>query len=305
MLRRFTKGTREKIKEILVLSIPTIHPIGMKFRVGFSIAIALLTSATESLRAHALPSVIGLGEEGRTSLHGVALEENGEPIQGARLIIEEEGSAATLQDATLQDGTFTLRGLEEGVSYSVSIQRAGFLFPSATLTAKVEDYLTFSGVSLGDIPQGCKAVDNSPFLVSAANVAARLYIETLALSEKIRPNQRLRLLSGEVILASDLPQRVEEQYATFQFYSRFVPEVDITCGVEISCAAIDVREAKLFMIIELDNLSHERLLINRILRTRGEISPVRSTSVKRRTVSLRSQARSNLERIRRSVGSCY
>jgi hypothetical protein len=303
VLRRFTKGTREKIKEILVLSIPMIHPIGMKFRVGFSIAIALLTSATESLRAHALPSVIGLGEEGRTSLHGVALEENGEPIQGARLIIEEEGSAATLQDATLQDGTFTLRGLEEGVSYSVSIQRAGFLFPSATVTAKVEDYLTFSGVSLGDIPQGCKAVDNSPFLVSAANVAASLYIETLALFEKIRPNQRLRLLSGEVILASDLPQRVEEQYATFHFYSRFVP--DSTCGVEISCAAIDVREAKLFMIIELDNLSHERLLINRILRTRGEISPVRSTSVKRRTVSLRSQARSNVERIRRSVGSCY
>jgi hypothetical protein len=286
------------------------QPFKMTSKSAVSAALFLMIGLV--LNAHALPVTPGLWAKNEAtdlfgrqrvvghSLRGIVLDENGEPIQGARLMIEGVVGAATSED-----GTFTLSGLAEGASYLVLLQRAGYSFASTTVMAKANDYLTLRGTSLGDMPQGCSELDNSTLLVSGANAAAKLYTETLALSRKLPPNQPLRLLSGEVIRGKDLPLRLQEQYATFQFYNRFVPEVDIQCEEEVRCPIIDVREAKLYMLIELDNLSHERLLTNRVLRTRGRIRVGKSISLKRLIVSLRNEAKARIEKIRRSVGSCY
>lgn len=289
-----------------------LQPFGIKLKLSVCIVISLVFGIATLSRAYGLPLTPGLWDKDgasklfqgqravKSSLRGLVLDQDGKAIEGARLIIEGVSSAATSQD-----GTFTLSGLAEGVSYNVFIQRAGFSFTPAVITAQAQDSLTFRGESLGGTAPDCSEVVVSPLLVVGANSAARLYSETLTLSRKLPPNQPLRLLSGELIRGKDLPKRVEEQYANFQFYSRYIPEVDIQCGEGSACIALDVREAKLFMEIELDNLSHERLLTNRVLRKRGKIRNVQSTSVKRNIISMRNDAKARLERIGNLVGTCY
>ena len=221
---------------------------------------------------------------------GFVEDELGIPVEAARIFIDgEEVSASD------ESGNFRLpNDLRKGTGYTLTVRKSGFVFDLSSLPFQVGDTPTFAGRETLEIPDSCIEAPQAEVLVSGGKLAALLRRETLALVSKIPRRSKLRLLSGEVISASELPSRVEEQFATFSFYSTNTPEVDFQCDSESACITFDARETKVFLSLEIDNLSHERLLVNRVLRQRGKISAAKARKVTQSVVSNRAKVKRGL-----------
>jgi hypothetical protein len=192
---------------------------------------------------------------------------------------------------TDENGGFSVPGATPGINYSITVQKTGVSFRSGTFTASSGSFVAVTGSLVPFNPLSCPSSDYVAALVSSSDAANNLRTETLKNAKRIPARARLRLLSGEVILAAELPQRVEEQFFNYQSASRTIPEIVLTCTSGSACSAVDLRPGKLTMQNELDNLSHERLLVNRVLRLRGKITRVVSDRFIRATKRERARAK--------------
>jgi hypothetical protein len=218
------------------------------------------------------------------SIRGAVIDGSGRPVAQARVIVAGLGDGTT--DGA---GQFLIAGAEAGRSYGVVVQRPGLAFPQ-DLFAAAATTVSITGTAVAFNSLNCPSEDVTTVLVEAAKVARQFRDETIKIVPKIPPLARLRLLSGEVVQAAVLPERAQLQFVNYQGASTRIPEVVLYCPPGSSCAAVDVSGVKALMILELENLSHERLLVNRKLRGRGAISFDRAHAVLVATKAARNRA---------------
>jgi hypothetical protein len=248
------------------------------------------TTSFYSAFADSAPISTGVGavntkvEDGGDPIRGAVIDGSGRPVPQARVIVEGLGDGTT--DGA---GQFSISGPEAGRSYKVVVQRPGFSFPQ-DLFAAASTTVSITGAAVSFNSLSCPSEDVTTVLVEAAKVARQFRDETIQIVPKIPPRARLRLLSGEVIQAAVLPERAQLQFVNYQGASMLIPEVVLYCPSGSSCAAGDVSGLKALMILELENLSHERLLVNRKLRDRGSISSERANAVLGSTKAARNRA---------------
>lgn len=261
---------------------------------------AALPGSFEVIPANRINEIFGERVQSPGQQNGLVEDELGIPVEAARILLDGEEVAASDEA-----GVFRLPlNLKTGTVYALSIQRNGYEFIEPVRDFQVGNSPVFKGREVEPLSDSCFEVPQAEYLVLAAQFAGSLRKETLSLVNQVPRKAKLKLLSGEVITATELPQRVEEQFATFSFFSVSTPEVDFQCGPESSCATYDAREAKIFLGLELDNLSHERLLINRILRQRGKITPTKARSVIRSVTVTRSRVKRALRNINDLIVRC-
>ena len=203
----------------------------------------------------------------------------------ARIIVEGLGEGTT--DGA---GQLSLPGAEVGSSYRLTVQRPGFVFPQSFFTAASTTTLAITGSPVPFNSLNCASEDVTLVLVRAAKVARLFRDVTVKLVPKIPALARLRLLSGEVIQAAVLPQRAQDQFLNYQGASMSIPEVVLYCPPGSGCVAAEVSRMKALMILDLKNLSHERLLVNRKLRDRRAISSSQANAVVQTTKAARNRA---------------
>jgi hypothetical protein len=247
------------------------------------------------------PPINDFGAPDKTrSISGLIEDSSGNPLPSVRLFIDGHGEVATGRD-----GRFVVEGLAKGIIYGFTAQRTGVEFNQPFLVGQVGDFLKLKASSNPFVPPaGCTERERARQLAIASQAANRLRVNTIVMARRIPAHQQMKLLNGEVITAGHLPERVEQQYSNYAALSKQLPEFEYSCVSEDSCKQEDLRAIKLFMSLELDNLSHERLLTTRILVRRGVVPKAQKAPLRRTILSLRRRGRAAIDVFRNYASFC-
>lgn len=232
-------------------------------------------------------------------VQGIVTDDKGAPVKGARVIIEGLGEVVTDEN-----GEFSIAGATPGTTYVVTVQRSGVNFANGFLSVRSGQFVAVTGTQIAFNPLQCPSNDYTSSLVTCSNAAERFRDETLRNIRRVPAQATFRLLSGETIRAAELPQRVNEQFQNYQSASKVIPEVALSCVNGTSCSVTDLSAVKAVLLSELDNLSHERLLVNRVLRKRGKITASTSQKTVTSVKKLRARAKKIVQQFVSEDRSC-
>ena len=93
-----------------------------------SLSCAIRAAITASV--FALPMSV-IAQETSSSLKGVVADESGQPLSGSTVTVVNEDTALSRTVETNESGEFTIRNLQVGDNYTVTVQRSGFSGESA------------------------------------------------------------------------------------------------------------------------------------------------------------------------------